>query len=622
MLLLATLSVEAKVTLPKLFSDDMILQRGKPIPVWGWADKGEKINILFNKKEYTVTADEQGNWRIDLPKMKAGGPYTLQISDIKISNVLIGDVWLCSGQSNMDLEVSRVAPQYPGETEKYTNKNIRLYRVMNTTNTHAPAKDVNSTGWHEVTPQSARNFSALGYFLAQKLYERTHVPQGVICNSWGGTPVESWLSADSLKKDFPLYYNRTKLYQDDEYVASQQRANMRINNQWTKVLNETDPGTSEFDFTSAGYDDSAWNTVNQYHPGRLNNCGSTWFRQHIIIDDAHAGKSALLLLGTLFDADYTYINGKEVGRTYYQYPPRRYHIPAGLLKKGDNVISVRFVNKMGSPRFTENKPYQIVFADNDIMPLSEQWKTHVGAQMPNCPSTALDIQYLPYVLYNAMLYPLHPYGIAGAVWYQGESNTGRANEYAPLLKKMMGNWRTLWNNNELPFVIVQLANFMSPSEQPTPRSGWAQLREAQRVVARDDKNAGLAVAIDLGEANDIHPLRKKEVAARVAQHFLKMVYKDKKTQLSPEIVAVKQSDNKIIITFNQPLREGMLHEFELCDAAGHFTNVEAIAQGNTVIISNGVGKVTAIHYAWKDNPAKADCYGANGEPVSPFEYKL
>ena len=359
--LLCVSFVEAKVSLPQLFQSGMVLQRGKTIPIWGRADAGETVTFTFNKKQYTTVADEQGRWRVDLPKMKAGGPFTIEVKgeEVKseklvIDDVLIGDVWLLSGQSNIDVTIERVYPQYTQEIDTYENPQIRLFRVQNTTSTHGVKDDIlpTSINWKPVTKQNAWPFSAAGYFLGKRMFEKTKVPQGIIVNSWGGTPIEAWISADSLQRDYPMLVKRTAFYQNDEYVKAQMKANAEANKQWETLLNQGEErGNSkeggDYLYASPVFDDAGWQIINQ-KDWTWRGTGTVWLRQHININKEHARKPARLLLGTLFDQDVTYLNGQEIGHTYYQYPPRRYDIPEGLLREGDNVISVRFINKYGA----------------------------------------------------------------------------------------------------------------------------------------------------------------------------------------------------------------------------------------------------------------------------------
>lgn len=630
------LTTSAKVQLPQLFQPGMVIQRGKPVPVWGTATAGEKITIRMNKYKTVVVADETGHFRVNLPAMKAGGPYTMMVGDIVLTNVLVGDVWLCSGQSNMDVTIERVYPQYPKEIDQFANDNIRLFRVQNETNPHRVQNDIQPTSinWKPLTKENALPFSAIGSFLGKRMYEKTKVPQGIIVNSWGGTPIEAWISADSLQQDYPLLVEMTHIYQDDELVKSQVQANKQADKRWRELLDTKDPGIQKH-FIALNYNDSAWETVDQYSIEWAKKdghsiIGSIWLRQHIQIDKAHAGKPARLLLGTLFDADFTYLNGQEIGRTYYQYPPRRYDIPTGLLREGDNVITIRFINKYGTAHFIKEKPYLLAFGDDrfcqnpmpkDIILLSQNWKHHAGAEMPPCPNYDVSLQNMATTLYNAILYPLAPYAISGVVWYQGESNTSNPTPYTDLLRKMMGNWRTLWNNPKLPFCIVQLANFMEPSELPQPDSKWAQLREAQRCVAINDPYTDLAITIDLGETMDIHPLRKKEVAERIGRCFDQLVF-HQKTLLSPQPLHAKVKGNQVIITFNQPLQAGKQAEFEVAGKDRKFINVKAIVNGNQVALESPISQPAIVHYAWKDNPIRASLYSMHHLPASPFEIQI
>ena len=631
---------DAKVTMPKLFQSGMVVQRGKLIPVWGHADAGEAVTVRFNKKVYQTTADADGRWRVDLPKMKAGGPYQLTVNDQTIDNILVGDVWLLSGQSNIDVTIERVYPQYTQEVDKYENSQIRLFRVQNETSTHGVKEDIRHTNinWKPVNKQNAWLFSAAGYFLGKRMFQTNKVPQGIIVNSWGGTPIEAWISEDSLKADYPMLIKKLQMYQNDNYVRAQMQANGAANQQWESILNQTDPG-----YADVAVDETSWQQIDQNN-WTWRGTGSVWLRQHITIDKQHAGKPARLLLGTLFDRDVTYLNGKQIGQTGYQYPPRRYDIPEGMLKEGDNVIAIRFINKFGAVHFIPEKPYMLCFGDDrfsqnpmpkDVQPLSGLWKMKVGAEMPQCPSSDVSLQNLPTTLYNAVLYPLAPYAINGMVWYQGESNTGNPAPYADYLKKLMGSWRDRWNDQQMPFVIVQLANYDGRQQTGFPRpitpqtepvnSGWAQLREAQRVVAKADAKAELAVINDLGETVDIHPLRKKEVAERIGLCFDKLLYNNK-VKLAPEVVSTQVSDAAIQLTLDQPIQEGDLYTFEVCNNGNNtYQNVPAVGKGNVITLlvpQASQASALKIRYAWKDDPKQANVRSLSGLPMSSFELSI
>ena len=645
--LLTVSLADAEISLPQLFQSGMVLQRGKLIPIWGKAAPGELVTVRFNKKQYATTADAHGSWRINLPKMKAGGPYTLTVGNHVLTNILVGDVWLLSGQSNIDVTIERVYPQYPQEIDSYENNDVRLFRVQNETDVHGVRDDIKPTSinWKPLNKENAWLFSAVGYFLGKRMQEKTNVPQGIIVNSWGGTPIEAWISKDSLERDYPMLVKRAQFFRSDDYVNSQMQANMQADRQWQKLLQESDAGILQ-NWAAPDCDDANWQSINQ-NDWSWRGCGSVWLRQHIIINKEHAGKPARLLLGTLFDQDITYLNGKEIGHTYYQYPPRRYDIPEGLLKEGDNVIAVRFINKYGAVHFIPEKPYMLCFGDDrcsqnpmpkDAIPLAPTWKVSVGTEMPNCPSGDVSLQNIPTTLYNAVLHPLAPYAINGVVWYQGESNTGNPAPYADYLKKLMGCWRDRWQDPKMPFVIVQLANYDGRQQSGFPRpitpqtapmnSGWAQLREAQRTAAKADPRAELAVINDLGETVDIHPLRKKEVAERVGLCFDRLIYNNK-VNLAPEVIASEVQDGKIILTLDQPIQAGDLYEFEAAAADGDkvFQNVKATAEDNriTLILPEGfhpMSTVYAVRYAWKDNPATANVRSLTGLPMSSFEMKV
>ena len=643
--LLCVALAKAEVRLPQLFQSGMVLQRNKVIPVWGKADAGETITVQFNKKSYTTTADANGQWRIELPKMKAGGPYELTVNSLQLTDILIGDVWLLSGQSNIDVTIERVYPQYVKEIDTYENQQIRLFRVQNETSTHGVKDDIRPTSinWKPVNKQNAWLFSAVGYFLGKRMFEKNKVPQGIIVNSWGGTPIEAWISKDSLERDYPMLVKRAAFFQNDNYVRAQMQANGEAGRRWNELLNEADDVQH---YPLPACQDADWQTINQ-NDWSWRGTGTVWLRQHINIDKAHAGKPARLLLGTLYDQDVTYLNGKQIGSTGYQYPPRRYDIPEGLLQEGDNVIAIRFINKNGAVHFIPEKPYMLCFGDDrfsqnpmpaDVIPLGNTWKFHVGAEMPPCPGGDVSLQNIPTTLYNAVLHPLAPYAISGVVWYQGESNTGNPAPYADYLKKLMGCWRDLWQDQQMPFCIVQLANYDGRQQTGFPRpityqaapvnSNWAQLRETQRLAAKADPYAELAVINDLGETVDIHPLRKKEVAERIGLCFDKLIYNNK-VKLSPEVISAEVRDGKVILSLDQPIQPGELHEFEVAGPDDKFVNADATATGNQIEIKAAANfslftlhSSLKVRYAWKDDPKKANVRSLSGLPMSSFELKL
>lgn len=520
--LCATPWADAKVKLPALISDGMVLQREQSVKVWGTADAGENITIEFQKKSYHATADANGQWSITLPPLKAGGPFLMQINDIKLNDILVGDVWLCSGQSNMELPVKRVMDMFSNEILNYNNEKIRHILIPQKYNFHAPQEEISATSWKTLTQKNVMEFSALAYFFAKEMYEKTGIPVGLINSSWGGTPVEAWISEEGLK-EFPLYINSKRLYEDDAYCSHIKKLEAENFYRWNLSLYRSDAGLHESTpWYATNYDDNNWQTVNMFSQSWGNNGlnpigGSHWLRQDIEIPQSWNGKEATLRLGCIVDADSVYVNGVFVGTTSYQYPPRIYRIPAGILKSGKNNITVRIISNGGQPGFVQEKPYKII-CDNEEINLKQKWKYRLGAPMPPAPEMMF-FWYKPVCLYNAMIAPLQNYSIRGVLWYQGESNVSRRNEYVALLSAMIADWRRTFNQPGLPFHIVELADFLS-KDNIEGRKAWAEMRQEQAKAAAINSNTYLIRNSDLGEWNDIHPLDKKTLGKRAAESVL------------------------------------------------------------------------------------------------------
>lgn len=534
--LCATSMVDAKVKLPALISDGMVLQREQPIKVWGTADAGESVQVKFLKNAtptgvkggklkvaYTVTADANGRWTLTLPAMKPGGPYILQVNDIELKDILVGDVWLCSGQSNMELPVSRVTDMFRDEIAAYENTNIRQLKVPNIFNFHAPQADLpDYVAWKPLTQENVMNFSALGYFFAKAMYEKNNIPVGLINSSWGGTPVEAWISEEGLK-EFPKYINDKRQYEDDAYLKSIKQTEGLSFYRWNTSLYQGDAGLHEATpWYAANYNDKDWKTVDLFSTDWGTNGlnpinGSHWFRKEVEVPQDWNGKEATLRLGCIVDADSVYVNGTFVGTISYQYPPRIYTIPAGVLKAGKNTVTIRLISNNSYPHFVKEKPYKIICGNEEVS-LQGEWKYRLGAPMPPAPGMMF-FCYEPVCLYNAMIAPLQNYGIRGVLWYQGESNVDRRNEYAALLTALIADWRNTFGNPELPFYIVELADFLS-RDDVSGRQAWAEMRKEQAKVAETNRNTRLIRNSDLGEWNDIHPLDKKTLGQRAAESAL------------------------------------------------------------------------------------------------------
>lgn len=524
-----TAIADAKVTLPSIFSDGMILQRNEPICVWGQADPGEHVKISWMGEDYLATADAQGSWKAELPEIAAGGPYTLTVNDIEVKDILIGDVFLCSGQSNMELPIRRVMDMFAEEVAEYENSSIRQFIVPKEFDFNQEREWMSPAAWTPCTSEHVMNFSAITYFFAKEIYEKTGVPVGLVNSSWGGTPVQAWISEAGLQ-DHPLYLNEKRLYEDDGFRKRLKDFENEEFFRWNTVLKDTDPGLNgQIPWYSQTFDDNSWPEVEMFSKEWGNNglnptAGSHWLRKEVNIPEKMAGKKAVIRLGCIVDSDEVYVNGTKVGSTGYQYPPRIYTIPEGVLKSGKNIVTVRIVSNGGQPSFVPEKPYKIICEGREFS-LEGKWKYHLGAPMPKAPAMMF-FCYKPVCLYNAMIHPLKNLRFSAVLWYQGESNVDRRNEYAELLGIMMKDWRKTFDAPQMPFYIVELADFLHKDDL-AGRQAWAEMREQQARAAKLDVNARLIRNSDLGEWNDIHPLDKKTIGKRAAKEALNDIKKKK-----------------------------------------------------------------------------------------------
>ncbi len=625
-----TVPAFGQVRLPRLISDGMVLQRNVNVKICGWAAEGERISIHFIDSIYTTTADNKGDWNIVLPKLKAGGPYDMQVNasdSITISDIMIGDVWICSGQSNMELNMQRVSPLYGAEIAASENPYIRYFEVPNKYNFSRPQNDLPSGQWEEANPENVLSFSAVSYFFGKELYERYKVPIGLINSALGGSPAEAWISEEGLK-EFPEHYNEAQRFKDSTLIQQIQKENRTRINTWYSQLRHDDEGYKNpgKPWYSPEYNPSDWSVMQipGYWAGEslgfVN--GVVWFRKEINIPRSITGKPAQLNLGRIVDADSAYVNGILVGTISYQYPPRRYTIPPTVLKEGKNIIVVRVINERGRGGFAEDKPYEIVVG-NDKIDLKGDWQYKLGAKMEPLQGETF-IRWKPMGLYNAMISPLLNYKIKGVIWYQGEANANRPIEYRQLFPALIKDWRKNWNQGDFTFLFVQLPNFMAPKPEPS-ESNWALLREAQ-IKTLSLPNTAMAVAIDIGEWNDIHPLNKRDVGKRLALAAQKVAYGDENVVYSgPIYKSMKIDGNKIILTFSNIgsgliAREGgELKGFAVSGADRHFVWAQAKIEGDKIIVwSDKIANPVAVRYAWADNPEGANLYNKDGLPASPF----
>lgn len=619
-------ATHAQIKLPRLISDGLVLQRDIELSLWGWATPGEKVQLTFQGKKYEGTTDASGKWSIQLPKQKAGGPYDLHFSgntSVTVKNVVFGDVWICSGQSNMELPMERVKEKYKSEIVQSENQFIRHFLVPDRYNFKQKEQDVAGGIWEVANPKNVLNFSAVGYFFAKDLYARYKVPIGLINSALGGSPVEAWMSEEALKK-FPHHYKEAQRFKSDSVIRAIEANDNKRAQDWYATVNATDKGLKAWHKTDL--DDTDWQSINvpaywaSSPIGNVN--GVVWYRKKINVPSAMLDTKLSLWLGRIVDADSVFVNNVFVGTTSYQYPPRRYEVPVGILKAGENTIAVRVINNSGRGGFVEDKPYFLASA-SDTLSLEGQWKIKLGAVIPPLQGPTF-IRWKPAGLYNAMIAPLLSFPIKGVIWYQGESNTGNPAEYASSFPTMINDWRANWKQNEFPFLFVQLANFMQVKTEPA-ESGWAALRQSQ-LKTLNAPATGMAVIIDIGEWNDIHPLNKEDVGKRLALQAQRIAYGDKKIVASgPLYQSSSIEGNQIILTFSST-GEGLttkdgkeLKYFAIAGADKKFVWAKAKIKGNKIVVSSDtIPNPAFVRYAWADNPEGANLCNKEGLPASPF----
>jgi sialate O-acetylesterase len=628
-LLLLSQNAFAQVRLPRLISDGMVLQRDTDLKIWGWADAHEEISLSFLNKTYYTKADEKGEWVILLPELAAGGPYYMEINarnNIIINDIMVGDVWVCSGQSNMELPMERVQDRYPEEISSCNYPEIRQFLVPDRYDFNTIQNDFEAGSWEPANPETVLRFTTVGYFFAKTLHEKYDVPIGLINASLGGSPAEAWLSEDALKA-FPKHLETANRFKDNDYINQIIEKDKAMSDAWYNRIRELDAGYADGEkpWFDPAYDASSWSSMpipsfwEDQGLGPVN--GVVWFRKKIEVPATMVGKPARLLMGRAVDADSTYINGVLVGTVSYQYPPRRYDIPNNVLKEGDNTIVVRVINNRGSGGFIKDKPYQLS-AGGKTIDLKGEWQYKLGAVMDPLPQQTF-IRWKPLGLYNGMIAPLLNQKIKGVIWYQGESNTKDPAEYHELFSAVINNWRKKWNQGDFPFLYVQLANYMQVKSQPS-ESNWAELREAQ-LQTLSVPNTAMAVIIDIGEWNDIHPLNKEDVGKRLALAAQNIAYGDNEVVYSgPVYDSMKIEGSTIVLSFNNigsglEAKGGELNQFAIAGADKKFVWARAKITDNKVIVWNDtISAPLAVRYAWADNPKGANLYNKEGLPASPF----
>lgn len=624
------LAGNAQIRLPHIICDSMILQRDQPLEIWGWASPGERVILHFKGKQFSTTAGADEKWRITLPAVKAGGPYTMEFSGknkVVLKDVLFGDVWLCAGQSNMvhQLKVHNIT--YAKDIAAANYPQIRQFWVPTATNLNGPSKDLPKSNWKPATREGINDFSAVAYFFARKIYEEQKIPIGIINSSVGGTTIEAWTGEDGLKGMDEI----SQVIARNKDTAAVNKINRMADASQTPPAVNADKGLlEEVKWFDPAYQPKGWRKFDL--PGYWEDQGVrdldgvVWFRKEIEVPAGMADAPAFIQLGRIVDADRLYLNGTLVGSTGYQYPQRRYHVAAGVLKPGKNILVVRVENSNGKGGFVPDKPYSIE-ANQQLISLKGEWQYKVGeTYRPVFRKGPFRIQEQaqPTALYNAMVAPAIQYGIKGVLWYQGESNVGNALAYKKLLPAMIQDWRTQFKKPDLPFYYVQLPNYGDMRYQPG-ESAWALLREAT-LETLQVPHTGMAVTIDLGEWNDIHPDDKKDVGERLALIAERWSYGRKNLVYSGPIYKSSAIEGRQMILRFDHIGSGLktidgeaLSQFEIAGADKKFVWADAEIKGDQVIVhSSQIEKPMYVRYAWADNPVNPNLYNQENLPASPF----
>lgn len=650
------LEAYAEVKLPSVVGSGMVLQRNEPLKIWGWANPGEKVTVSFMKKKHSAKAGTDGKWMVKLDPLAAGGPYTMTISGenkIELKDIYLGDVWICSGQSNMTHHFDRWQEKYAKEIAESENPEIRQLFVPTTATVYGPLDDIEGLNWQGANPDNLLGFTVVGYFFAKKLYDKYKVPQGIINTCVGGTPIEAWISEEGYK-DFPDIIEKIKENKDTSSIDRTERPALqgRLGSRGPRV--EPDKGLAgPVKWYDPAYEPLNWKRMNipgyWEDQGIKNLDGVVWYRRIITLPDNYKEDAAIVNLGRIVNADELYINGEKVGNTTYEYPQREYKIKPGVLKAGDNLFVIRVTNSGGKGGFVPDKPY-LLRTGSLTVDLKGDWEYKVGevtqrrrfnfgggsgnnngGGQGNMPAfrPPVNPQNAPTGLYNGMIAPYINFAVRGFLWYQGESNAGNPDEYSKYLPAIINDWRNKWQQGDLAFLIAQLPNYMEVNYSPE-ESNWAKLRNVQLETALAMNNVGLGINIELGEWNDIHPGNKKPVGERLALQAMKISYGDNEPVSSGPIrKQARVEDGKVIISFSN-IGSGLmsgngeeLAHFAIAGEDKQFEWASAEIINNEVVLScESIENPKYVRYAWADNPDFANLINKEGLPASPFELEI
>lgn len=637
--LLSTILVSGQIKLPDILSSDMVIQRGIDANVWGTASCNEKISVSFRGTIIKTKADKTGKWNVKIPTGEAGGPFELEIegnNTITLENIMVGDVWVCSGQSNMEWPLKQAADG-DHEVKKSNYKNIRLFQVQKNVSP-VPLDNTGEAKWEECNPKTSADFSAVGYFFGRKIHTETGVPIGLINSNWGGTIVETWTSEQGLKSDeLSLKWLEGLKSYDAEAMAEKLKT---IFTNYREELKKVEQPDWKHEFINPDYDDSNWDETElpglwESNHGYESFDGIVWHRYSFEIPKTFDLNKSVISLCMIDDSDITWINGKRIGETFNKYNfPRKYEIPSNVLKYGKNTIVVRVEDYVGGGGIYGLKSNLNISDGSNLIDLSGKWKIKKDP-LPTPPNplvlseSALQPNQYPTLLYNGMINPLINFGIKGVIWYQGESNAdgmSQALRYEKQLKSMILDWRKKWGNENLYFNQVQLANYKGESQSAQNNDIWPFLREAQ-FKTLELPNTGMACIIDIGDPYDIHPRNKVDVGERLALNVLRDVFGKMIIAHGPRYSDARLEGNRALITFSEvgaglksTNKYGYINGFSVAgkDKVFHFAKASFSSSNSVVVYSDEVEKIESVRFLWADNPGEINLYNSSGLPAEPF----
>jgi sialate O-acetylesterase len=623
-----------------LYADGMVIQRGKSFPLRGRCAKRGTVAAVFRGKTYVAQADETGAWRMTLDATEAGGPFTLEICSggetAVVREVSVGDVWFCGGQSYMEMQLPRVRDRFPEEWEAHDYPPVCEFRIPQEWDFHAPRDALDGGMWRRLSRETIDTFSAATYFFAKKYAAEHRVAVGLVNASWGGSPAEAWMSAEDVAKTFPYKRERARRYARDDLREKALADAQSGVADWEQALCEADTGLKEH--WEKGADDVSGQEISipaafAETDALQNFCGSVWMTRTFTAGEELAGKPLNLWLGTITDSDRTYVNGIFVGGTTYRYPPRKYTVPPGVVRKGENVIVVRVVccNREGA--FIPDKPYALfpVNAGNREksarIDLAGTWRYKIGARCGLRPEE-LFLNREASGLYNAMIYPAREFPVKGILYYQAESNDEKPHEYETLFKALISGWRAIRGGQTLPFVFVQLPIWGEPSDNDDTNDGktnaWAVLRNAQKKALSLPQTA-MAVGLDAGEWNDLHPVDKKTIGERLFLAVEKLVFGADNSSPGPLPASYHIKDGVLTITFAH-CADGLAAKtpvlLTLVADGGSYTQEAEITGRDTLTVKLGSlspdRAPKRVLYAWANTPKHAGLFNGEGLPAAPF----